>query len=177
MAVLEVIKMGHPTLREKAEEVKIEEIKDGSIEKLVKDMFDTMQAENGIGIAAPQVNVKKQVCIVGLPSPTEEDPEGFEAVVVINPKLTVLDEELLGNWEGCLSVPQLRGYVERPKAVRVEYTNLEGEPEIIEAEGFPAVVFQHELDHLEGKLYVDHIKDITKFSYLDEFEKFHGEND
>lgn len=186
MAIREVIRMGHPTLRLKAKEVSLEEIQTPEFKALVQDMFDTMAEEEGIGIAAPQINVSKQVAIVGIPhdnprypdAPEEdEDDPGFDVMVVINPKITVTNEEKSGFWEGCLSVPGLRGYVERPKGVKVDFIDIHGEAQTIELNGFGATVMQHELDHLEGVLYVDHVKDITKLSYIEEYMEFHDDED
>jgi peptide deformylase len=180
MAVREVIKMGHPTLRVKAEPVPAEEIQTEEFKALVQDMFETMEAEEGIGIAAPQIGISKQVAIVGVPKENprypevEEDEEdfGFDILVVINPKITVLDEEKMGFWEGCLSVPGLRGYVERPKKIKVEFLDLEGNEQTIEASGFGATVFQHEIDHLDAVLYVDRVEDKTKLAFIDEYMKY-----
>ena len=94
--------------------------------------------------------------------------------IIINPQITILDSNLQGFWEGCLSVPGLRGYVERPIKIKVDFLNELGEKQIFIAENFLAVVFQHELDHLFGKLYIDRITDMTKLSYLDEFAKFNN---
>ena len=95
--------------------------------------------------------------------------------VYINPTITVLAEEEAGYWEGCLSVPGMMGYVERPQHIRVDYTDSVGKPASIVAEGFLATVFQHEFDHLDGILYVDRIEDMSMFSYEDEYVQFHVE--
>lgn len=181
MAVREVLKMGHPTLRVKAGPVSAEEIQSREFKDLIQDMFETMQEEDGIGIAAPQIGVSKQVAIVGVPKdnprypdvPEGEEEDDFDILIVINPKVTVLDRTPSGFWEGCLSVPGLRGYVERPSKIKVEFTNPLGETEVLEVSGFGATVFQHELDHLDGVLYVDRVADTTKLSYMDEFMEFH----
>lgn len=176
MAIKKVIRMGHPTLRIKAQPLTKSEITDQATKELVQDMFDTMQAENGIGIAAPQIGPSKQVAIVGIPSESSRYPDAEETdlIVVINPTITVLDETLQGCWEGCLSVPGLRGFVERPRCVQIDFTDLNGEQHSIVAEDFLATVFQHELDHLEGILYVDRIKDTTKLCYNEEFVEHWG---
>ncbi len=184
MAVREVLKMGHPTLRVKAELISQEELQSPDFKQLIQDMFETMEEEQGIGIAAPQVGISKQVAIVGIPNENPRYPEleeesknsdeedDFTILVVVNPKVTITDPETSGFWEGCLSVPGLKGYVERPKAIRVDYTDLEGKPQSIDADGFAATVFQHELDHLDGVLYVDKIADKTKLSFMDEYLEF-----
>ena len=189
MSIQEVIKMGHPTLRLKAQPVPLEEIQTEAFRSLVNDMFETMEEQEGIGIAAPQINVSKQVAIVGIPTDNpryeeqmdeqegdeEEDP--FEAIVIINPVIKPQGDTILGFWEGCLSVPGLRGYVERPDHIITEFYDMEGKKQELELKGFPAIVFQHECDHLEGKLYVDRITDITKLSYIDEYMEYIEESD
>jgi peptide deformylase len=186
MAIQEVIRMGHPALRLKAQPVSLEEIKTEEFRDLIQDMFDTMEDEEGVGIAAPQINVSKQVAIVGMPSKSsrysdvdsdsesneEEEEDDFEAIVIINPEIKPLEGEMSGFWEGCLSVPGLRGYVERPSKIQVTYYDLEGQKHEEVLDGFAATVFQHECDHLEGKLYIDHIKDPTKLSYIEEYLEF-----
>lgn len=180
MAVKEVIRMGHPTLRVKASPVPVEEIQTHEFKSLIQDMFETMEAEDGIGIAAPQIGISKQVAIVGVPKDNprypdveiDDEEDDFEILVVINPKITVIDDEKMGFWEGCLSVPGLRGYVERPKKIKVEFLDLEGNQQVVEAQGFAATVFQHEIDHLEGVLYVDRVEDKTKLSFIEEYVKY-----
>ena len=185
MAVREVLKMGHPTLRVKAEPIPVEELKSKDFKDLIADMLETMEEEEGIGIAAPQIGVSKQVAIVGVPKenprypdlPEDEEPEvDFDILVVINPTITVIDDTPSGFWEGCLSVPGLRGYVERPSKIKVEYTDIHGEKQVIEASGFAATVFQHELDHLDGVLYVDRVEDKTKLAFMDEYMEFHDQD-
>lgn len=186
MAVREVLKMGHPTLRVKASPIPKEEILSQEFKELVADMFETMEAEDGIGIAAPQIGVSKQVAIVGVPkdnprypdAPQDEDEDefDFDILVVINPTITVVDDTKSGFWEGCLSVPGLRGYVERPSKIKVEFTDMEGNPQVKVVSGFAATVFQHELDHLDGVLYVDRVEDKTKLSFIDEYLEFHDDS-
>jgi len=188
MAVREVLKMGNPTLRVKCDLVDPKEISTPEFKQLIQDMFETMDAEEGIGIAAPQIGINKQVAIIGIPhensrypesedleADKEEDESDFEIVVVINPKITVIDPTLRGFWEGCLSVPGLRGYVERPSAIKVEFLDLEGNAQVIETNTFAATVFQHEIDHLEGVLYVDHVQDKSKLAFMDEYLKYHDQ--
>lgn len=178
--------MGNPTLRVKCDAVNPNELKTAEFKQLIQDMFDTMEEEDGIGIAAPQIGVNKQVAIIGVPKdnpryPDAEDMEDedeedeFDIIVVVNPKITVIDPTLRGFWEGCLSVPGLRGYVERPSGVRVEYMDLEGKNQVIETNSFAATVFQHEIDHLDGVLYVDRVTDKTKLAFMDEYINFHDQ--
>ena len=179
MAVKKVIRMGHPVLRELAKPLTPEEITSNETRSLVQDLLDTMEAEDGIGIAAPQIGVSKQIALVGVPADSERYPESEETplYVVINPEIKIIDEIPQGFWEGCLSVPGLRGYVERPKKVQVDFTNLNGEKESLVLEDFPATVFQHELDHLFGKLYVDRIKDSKELMFTEEFMEYHASDE
>ncbi len=173
MARREVIRMGHPTLRQEASEVDLKMIQTKEFKDLIIDLYDTMKAEGGIGIAAPQINVPLKVTLIELPENSERygDLSGTPLMIIINPKLTFLTDDKQGFWEGCLSVPGLRGYVERPKKIRVDYYNENGEEKSLEVEEFLATVFQHELDHLFGKLYIDRITDTTKICYNEEFSQ------
>jgi peptide deformylase len=135
-----------------------------------------MKLEGGIGIAAPQINILKQVTLIELPANNERygTLESSRLYTIINPEITIIDSELQGFWEGCLSIPGLRGFVERPRIVQIDYTDEFGEQKQFIAQNFLATVFQHELDHLFGKLYIDRITDTTKISYLDEFSEFNS---
>ncbi len=174
MARRPVLKMGHPVLRKKARELTLEEIQSTWFADLINDMVETMHSEDGVGIAAPQIGESVRVSVIEYQGDTDRYPDmGEQALTVfINPKVTVLSKEMDGFWEGCLSVPGLRGYVERPNKVSVEYLNVEGEKKTITADGFLAIVLQHEFDHLDGVLYVDRVKDPTKMAYLDEYREF-----
>ena len=173
MPVREVIRMGHPTLRRVADEVDPATIKGEEIQSLIQDLFDTCAVQKGLGIAAPQINVPKQVFIVEVPEYNERYGKliPFPKTVVINPKITVLDEQTQGFWEGCLSVPGLKGYVRRPRKIRLEYYDEKGEQKSVEAEKLGAVVIQHEADHVFGKLFVDRAEP-GKLAFLEEFEHF-----
>ena len=179
MSVKEILKMGNPLLREVAEDFSVEEIKNSETQLLLEDMWHSLAAAGGIGLAAPQIGISKQLAVIKL---TEEsnrypDMEDSEAFIIFNPKITVLDKTEQGFWEGCLSVPGLRGFVERPRKIRVDFLDENAKPRSIEVEDFLATVFQHELDHLVGKLYVDRIKDITTLMFEDEmvFEELEEE--
>jgi peptide deformylase len=178
MSAQKVIRMGHPTLRKMAQKVSLEEIHSAEFKILLQDLYDTMKAEGGIGIAAPQINVSKQVTLIELPKGDSRygSLDQTPLLVIINPVIKIIVEELQGFWEGCLSVPGLRGYVERPRKVEIHYLNELGNEVHFVAEEFLATVFQHELDHLFGKLYIDRITDTTKISYAEEFSEFYTSN-
>ena len=179
MSVKEILKMGNPLLREVAEDFSVEEIKNSETQLLLEDMWHSLAAAGGIGLAAPQIGISKQLAVIKLTEESDRYPdmEDSEAFVIFNPKITVLDKTEQGFWEGCLSVPGLRGFVERPRKIRVDFLDENAKPRSIEVEDFLATVFQHELDHLVGKLYVDRIKDITTLMFEDEmvFEELEEE--
>jgi peptide deformylase len=170
MAILKVARMGHPVLREKCVPIDPDKIKGPEVQTLIRDMFATMVEYNGVGLAAPQVHQPVQLVIAGGEAGKDGRPQYR---VLINPKVTVLDEDdRLGMYEGCLSLPGLRGWVERPSSVKVEAYNEQGAKVEFSLEGFPAVVIQHECDHLDGVLYVDRIQDMTRFAFEQEADRF-----
>lgn len=171
MSILKVARMGHPVLREQCKPIDPAAITGPEVQKLIRDMLETMFEYNGAGLAAPQVHVPLRLAIAG----GEENEEGRPKLrVFINPTVTVLDEERrFGMYEGCLSVPGLRGFVERPAHIKVDAYNEKGQKLSLELEGFPAVVIQHECDHLDGVLYVDRIEDYSKLGFEDEVQRFH----
>tara|TARA_B100001113_G_scaffold195323_1_gene160235 strand:- start:152 stop:688 length:537 start_codon:yes stop_codon:yes gene_type:complete len=178
MSVREIIKMGNPVLREIAEDFSPKEILSEDTQSLVEDMWDSMEAAGGIGLAAPQIGISKQLAVIRLQEQSDRYPDmkDSEDFVIFNPKITVLDETEQGFWEGCLSIPGLRGYVERPRNIRVDYLDEDAKPKSIEIDEFLATVFQHEIDHLIGRLYVDRMKDITTLTYEDEMVLESAEN-
>ena len=171
LAIKEIIRMGHPTLRLPTEPYPIEKISSDECHELIADLRDTLAAAGGIGLAAPQINIPLQVAVVNIPAgPTRYgDLSEVPFSVYINPKLTVLDDSRAGYWEGCLSVPGLRGYVVRPQRVKIDFIDLAANEQSLIAEGFTATVFQHEFDHLESKLYIDHISDTRLLVFEDQF--------
>jgi len=171
MAILKIARMGHPVLRETCKPIDPKAIRGPEVQTLIRNMLETMVEYNGVGLAAPQVYTPVQLVIAG----GDEDEQGRAKLrVLINPEITVLDDEhVLGMYEGCLSVPGMRGYVERPAHIRVKAFNEKGERLEFELEGFPAVVMQHECDHLDGVLYVDRIEDYSKLGYDEEVQRYH----
>lgn len=168
-----ICRMGHPVLREVAKKIEASELKGDYFAQLLLDLKDSMDHYGGIGIAAPQIGVSLQVAIIELMGFNRYGEEvNLPLTAFINPEIEFLTEDEHGFWEGCLSVPGLRGFVERPKKIRVNYINVKGEEQVLEADGFLATVLQHELDHLQGVLYVDRIKDMKLLSYQEEFDEF-----
>jgi peptide deformylase len=174
MAVLKVLRMGNPLLRKRSEEVSEDEIRTKEFKRLIRDMFDTMRHQIGIGLAAPQIGILKRVVVIGT---EEENPRYPKAPrltdhILINPVLTPLNQPKEGDgfWEGCLSVPGMRGYVERPSKLQIEYFDEKWNHIKKTVEGFPAIVYQHECDHLDGVLYVDRLKTPTMFGFTEEMD-------
>ena len=169
MAILKVARLGHPVLRQECEPIDPKAITGPEVQRLIRDMFETMAEYNGVGLAAPQVHQPVRLAIAG----GDADDEGRPSFrILINPEITVLDEARLGMYEGCLSVPGMRGWVERPRKVKVKAYDAHGQPSEFVVEGFPAVVIQHECDHLDGVLYVDKLADTRRFGFEDEAERF-----
>lgn len=167
MATRQILRMGDPRLRQVAESVR--EFDTPQLHELIEDMFDTMDAADGAGLAATQIGVMQRVMIFGVESnPRYPEVEAVPTTVLINPEFTVIGEETVSGWEGCLSVPGMRGYVPRNKQVAYRGFDQYGEKIEREADGFHAIVFQHEYDHLDGILYPDRIIDRTKFGFEDE---------
>ena len=172
MAVREVLRMGHPVLREKAKPV--EAFDTAELHALVGDMKDTMASLNGAGLAAPQIGVSQRVVIFGVTSnPRYPDAEEVPFTVLVNPKLTMLTREVEDDWEGCLSVPGMRGVVTRYTKLRYTGFDERGQPIDRVAEGFHARVVQHEVDHLDGILYPMRMTDMSRFGFTEEL--FPGE--
>lgn len=170
MSILKVARLGHPVLRQKCEAIDPKTITGPEVQRLIRDMFETMAEYHGVGLAAPQVHQPVRLVIAG----GEADEQGRPQFrILINPEITVLnEEEQLGMYEGCLSVPGMRGWVERPAAIEVKAYNEKGQLQEFSLEGFAAVVMQHECDHLNGVLYVDRIEDMTRFAYDEEAMRY-----
>jgi peptide deformylase len=174
MAVRKIVRMGHPVLREPARPLAREEIASETTLRLIADMIDTLHDYGGIGLAAPQIGESIRLAVVEVPEGGTRygDVPGMPLTVFVNPVITVLDPATRGYWEGCLSVPGLRGFVERPQKIRVDYLDLEGREQSLELDGFLATVFQHEFDHLDGKLYVDRLADTRLLAFEEEFTRY-----
>lgn len=167
MAVREILKMGDPRLLRVAQPVNA--FGTDALRRLVDDMFETMAAVNGAGLAAPQIGVDLQLVIFGTdaPNPRYPDAPPVPRTILLNPVVTPLGDEEEDGWEGCLSVPGLRGVVPRWRRIRYTGADLEGRPIDRTVDGFHARVVQHECDHLVGKLYPMRVRDFTKFGFTE----------
>ena len=178
MAILKIARMGHPVLATPAKPVA--DPRDPEIRRLVNDMVETMIDANGAGLAAPQVHVPLRVVVFQAPEgrsdPGLSEEERFDhtapLTVLINPEIQILDPAPEGGWEGCLSVPGLRGWVERPAHIRYRGLDLDGKTIERVARGFHARVVQHECDHLDGRLYTSRIEDMSRLIFESEIRHF-----
>lgn len=168
--ILEIIQLGDPLLRAKAKAV--ENIQDWRIQKLIDDLITTVKQANGVGIAAPQVAVSDRLFIVASrPNPRYPNAPEMEPTPMINPKILARSTETIDGWEGCLSIPGIRGLVPRSQAIEVEYTNRNGKLQKQEFTDFVARIFQHEYDHLDGIVFLDRLKSTGDIVTEHEYQK------
>ena len=173
MAILKVARLGHPVLRQQAEPVAPADIRSAHVQQLIDDMIETMHEYDGAGLAANQVHVPRRIAVIEVgKNPRYPDASEIPLTVVINPVVTPLTEETEDGWEGCLSVPDMRGVVPRYTGVRLECLDREGKAVDLVAKEFFARVIQHETDHLNGIVYVDRIRDMRTFSHIAEWQRY-----
>ena len=159
MALRPIATIGNPVLRKKAKPVPQNKIRTMEMQTLIEDMQETMHSAKGMGLSAPQISVLKQVVVIDIPHEIESRSvwNKDSDYILINPRITEIGHDTTSFWEECLSVPHLKGFVTRPKHITVEYLDQEANECSLKLEYFMATVFQHEIDHLNGKLYIDYI--------------------
>ena len=173
MAILKVARLGHPILREDARPLTTSEIRSPETQRFIDDLVETMREYDGAGLAANQVHTLKQICVIEvLGNPRYPEAPLIPLTVLINPVVTPLTEEMEEGWEGCLSVPDMRGRVPRFTAVRLECQDRDGHPVDLVAKEFFARVIQHETDHLKGIVYVDRMRDLSSLSFIAEWQRY-----
>ncbi len=173
MAILKVAHLGNPILRQVAEPVPPEAIGAPEIQRFIDDLIETMVEYDGAGLAAPQVHVSKQIVAFQVEdNPRYPEAEGIPLTVLINPKITPLSKHSDEDWEGCLSVPDLRGKVPRYTLIRIEAYDRAGKKLNYTAKDFHARVVQHECDHLIGKVFLDRMRSMESLSFLREFARY-----
>ena len=176
MAILKVSRLGHPVLRTVAQPIDPATIKTPVVQRLIDDMFDTMREYSGVGLAAPQVHETVRVFVAGIRSRalgTEvNDDEDMPLMALVNPEITLVGAATDLGWEGCLSIPDIRGRVPRAPVVKVKAFDRAGQPIAFTAKGFPARVIQHEFDHLDGILFFDRMKTFESLAYLEEYDRY-----
>lgn len=168
MSILKVARMGHPVLRRRTPPLDPADVGSPAVQQLIDDMFATMNEYAGIGLAAPQVHESLRLFVAGV-----DDPDGgLPPVVMINPEIELLDRTEEEDWEGCLSIPDVRGRVPRAANVRVRSLDRHGAPQRMTARGFAARVIQHETDHLDGVLFLDRMRSFDSLTFLAEYARY-----
>ncbi|HAH07309.1 MAG TPA: peptide deformylase [Elusimicrobia bacterium] len=171
--LLQVARLGNPVLRKKAKAFTPEGARAAETQRLIEDMIETMREQDGAGLAAPQVHVSKRLVVIETrePNPRYPGEPRVPLTVLINPELTRRSREMAEDWEGCLSLPDWRGLVPRHQAVAGKALDRQGRVIEFEAEGFSARVIQHELDHLDGIVFIDRMKDFSSLGYCSELNR------
>jgi peptide deformylase len=170
MSILKVARIAHPVLRSPAKPLPKEAFRDRLFQKLIDDMRETMYEYEGVGLAAPQVHEGLRLAVIELPAKDERSEAEVPFMVLVNPVVTPLGDEQEDGWEGCLSIPDLRGMVPRLKRLKLDALDRDGKPFSLEAADFFARVIQHECDHLNGNVYVDLMKDMRTLTFIKELE-------
>ena len=166
--------MGHPVLRERARPFEKSDLRDPLVQKLIDDMIDTMHEYHGVGLSAPQVHEGIRVFVALL----EEDPDSkTEATVVINPEIAALTKSKEEGWEGCLSIPDIRGMVPRFTDIMLKALDRDGKPFELRLTDFAARVAQHETDHLDGLLFFDRMTSMESLTFMDEYSRYHQKDE
>ncbi len=179
MAILKVARMGHPVLRARARAVDPAAITSPRFQQLIDDMFETMQEYQGVGLAAPQIHEGLRLFVAGFAPDDDDDDDdggggqrGVPLLTVINPELTPIGDDIVEDWEGCLSIPDIRGRVPRARQILLRAYDRKGRRFELKAGGFTARVIQHETDHLDGVLFFDRMTSFETLTFLDEFGRY-----
>ena len=169
--------MGHPVLRAKAKALSPSDIKHPVVQQLIDDMIDTMVEYHGVGLAAPQIHEGLRVFIALLDAPKSDGDESEpEPIALINPEITPVGDEVVEDWEGCLSIPDIRGRVPRSREIRLRASNRDGGRVDMALRDFAARVAQHEADHLDGILFFDRMTSFESLTFLEEYSRYHAKD-
>ncbi len=172
MSILKVARLGHPVLRARASEIDPADLRRSRFQQLIDDLVETMREYQGVGLAAPQVHERVRLFVAAVGEGDEApDPDG-PVLVVANPQVDPVGASLVDGWEGCLSIPDLRGRVPRAHEIRVTGYDRRGQPLSLRARGFAARVIQHEADHLDGIVFLDRMRSFETLTFLDEYARF-----
>jgi peptide deformylase len=181
MSILKVSRMGHPVLRKKVRPVPLAEITTAPVQQLIDDMAQTMLEYNGAGLAAPQVHEELRLFVAQVIRDHDDEEEDEartpEILAIINPEIKPAGRHVEEDWEGCLSIPDLRGLVPRFRDISVKGYDRAGRPIELQASGFMARVIQHETDHLDGVLFLDRMKSMESLSFIEEFARYHAKRE
>ena len=174
MSILKVARMGHPVLRAKARAIDKAELKSPALQQFIDDMVDTMYEYSGVGLAAPQVHEPIRLFVAMLDA--EGNGEG-DATILVNPEILIVGDQKVEGWEGCLSIPDIRGRVPRAQHVKMSALDRTGNRFELDLSDFPARVVQHENDHLDGVLFFDRMRSLESLTYLEEYSRYHAKRD
>lgn len=174
MAIRKIAQIGHPVLRQKARALTCDELQSAEIQRFIDDLIETMRDANGAGLAANQIHEPIAICAIEVKdNPRYPYKPNIPLIILVNPEIEPLTDECFANYEGCLSVPNLRGMVERAVRIRLRAMNRHGEPLEREIAGLSAGTFQHEVDHLNGSLFVDRVTDPKTLCTWAEFDRYY----
>lgn len=174
MAILKVARMGHPVLRSKTRPLTPTEVREAGTQRLIDDMLETMHEYSGIGLAAPQVHASVRLFVAGIDG---ERGGTLRVLPFINPEISPVGDAVDEDWEGCLSIPDIRGRVPRHREILVKALDRRGKPLEMVLKGFPARVVQHETDHLDGILFFDRMTSLESLTFLEEFGRYWTRDD
>ena len=181
MSILKVARMGYPVLRTKARRLEKADLKSTAVQRLIDDMIDTMAEYHGVGLAAPQVHEGLRLFVAAIDPAGDNDETEDEAdpepLAVINPEITVVGSDVVDDWEGCLSIPDIRGRVPRAREITLRALDRNGDRIELRAHGFNARVLQHETDHLDGVLFFDRMRSFDSLTFLEEYSRYWRKTD
>lgn len=173
MSILKTSLLGNPILRQTAEQLSLSDLKKHAIQQLIDDMIVTMHEYEGVGLAAPQVHESLQIAVIEVKENKRyPSAPSIPLLILVNPEFIFKSEELQEGWEGCLSIEGFRGIVPRSNEVEIKFLDRLGKKQELSATGFAAVVIQHELDHLAGKVYLDRMSNLKTLCHLKEFQQY-----
>ena len=172
MSILKVARMGHPLLRAKARPLERAEIRSASIQKLIDDMMETMSEYHGVGLAAPQIHEGVRLFVAVIDDRNGDSEEEAEPMAIINPEISIVGTDVVEDWEGCLSIPDIRGLVPRAREITLRAFDRTGARLELSASDFRARVIQHETDHLDGVLFFDRMRSFQSLTFLDEYSRY-----
>ena len=176
MSILKVARMGHPVLRAKARGLDRADIKRPAVQSLIDDMIETMIEYHGVGLAAPQVHESVRLFVATI-DPVDDERREPEPVVIINPEITLVGSDIIEDWEGCLSIPDIRGRVPRAREIVLRALDRHGERMELRVHSYPARVIQHETDHLDGILFFDRMRAFDSLTFLEEYGRYHDRDE
>lgn len=176
MSILKVARMGHPVLRGKARAIERGDIKSAAVQRLIDDMIETMIEYHGVGLAAPQIHEGVRLFVAAIDG-ADDDAGDQIPVAIINPEITPVGSDTVEDWEGCLSIPDIRGRVPRAREIRLRAFDRQGDRIELRAHDYAARVIQHETDHLDGILFFERMRSFDSLTFLEEYSRYWTKDD